>query len=81
MKLVLIALVSVALAGCAGSNYRDLENVPPSEPQKVEIYANLDGHPNLVRLCIDDRAFITTTRKGKGSWSRAEYFDSRCGPQ
>lgn len=79
-KVLLVTTALVTLAGC-GSNYRDLENVPLSQPDKVEIYANLDGHPNIARLCIDGRAFITTTRSGKGSWARAPYWDSWCGTE
>jgi len=67
------------MAGCSeNANYRDLEGVPLTEPQKIEVYANLDGHPNIVRLCIDGKAFITTTRK-RFAVARADYFDAWCG--
>lgn len=78
MKTAALIAAAALLAGCSGSNYRDLEQVPLTEPQQVEIYANLDGHPNLVRLCIDSKAFITTTRKGGAAWRRADYFDDWC---
>lgn len=51
----------LALAGC-GANERDLEGVHIKNPAKAEIYANLDQHPNIVRLCIDGVALMTTTR-------------------
>lgn len=55
-------LLGAALAGC-GSNRRDLEGIPLTEPSKVEIYANLDTQPNIVRLCIDGVALMTTSRE------------------
>lgn len=79
-RLAIVAIATVTLAGC-GANDRDLEDVPLSTPSKVEIYGNLNHHPNIVRLCIDERAFVTTTRKGKGSWARAPYWDSWCGTE
>jgi hypothetical protein len=62
---IIAAAVTLAVAGSAagcGANTRDLEGVPIRSPQKVEIYANLDGHPNIARQCIDGVAFMTTTR-------------------
>jgi len=66
MKRSIISAVAVlaiggSTAGC-GANTRDLEGVPLRNPQKAEIYANIDGHPNLARQCIDGVAFLTTTR-------------------
>jgi hypothetical protein len=58
-----LALVAALLAGCQGSNTRDLEGVKIKDPARAEIYANLDQHPNIVRLCIDGLAFVTTSRK------------------
>lgn len=59
--LALVGVTTIVIAGC-GANVRDLEGVPIVEPQKVEIYVNLDGHPNIVRMCIDGVAVMTTTR-------------------
>lgn len=62
----LAALLAAAVAGttgCQGANTRDLEGIKIKDPKKAEIYANLDQHPNIVRLCIDGLAFLTTSRK------------------
>lgn len=80
-KYLLIALSAAVtpLAACGGTaTYADLENVPAATPTKIEAYTNIDKHPNLVRLCIDGKAFITTSRKGAGAWRRADYFDAWC---
>jgi hypothetical protein len=58
--LVSVAAV-VALSGC-NETIHDLEGVKSKDPQNSEIYTNVDGHPNLVRFCIDKVAFVTTTR-------------------
>lgn len=80
MKKALIALAAflgvAALTGC-GANVRDLEGVPIKEPQKIEIYANLDKHPNIVRLCIDGIAWVTTTRELE-SVTRVPEYDAWC---
>lgn len=78
MKLVLTALTVLALAGCSeNANWRDLEGVPLADPDKIEVYANVDQHPNIVRLCIDSKAFITTTRK-RFALVEAPYWDRWC---
>ena len=78
MKFAIIAAAAVALAGCGGSNYRDIEGVPLIQPDKIEVFGNVDQNPNLVRLCIDGAAFVTSSRKGGAAWRRAEYFDAWC---
>jgi len=70
------ALVLLTSAGC-GANHRDLENVPLREPQKAEIYAGIDGHPNIARQCIDGVAFATTTRD-YNSIMRVPEWDAWC---
>lgn len=57
-----LAVVVLGLAGCQGANTRDLEGIKGQDPPKIEIYNNIDGHPNPVRLCIDGVALLTTTR-------------------
>lgn len=32
---------------------RDLEDVPIGEPDGAKLWANVDGHPNVVRVCAD----------------------------
>jgi hypothetical protein len=58
----LALILTLALTGCTGNSRRDLEGIPNKEPEKAEMYANIDGYPNVVRLCIDHVAFATTTR-------------------
>ena len=66
MKRTSAVLTTVAagllLAGCSNQTVRDLEDVPVRDPDKVEIIVNVDGFPNITRLCIDGVAFATTTR-------------------
>ncbi len=63
---LLVVLGAVALAGC-GAEIRDLEGVTISDPDKAEVYSNLDEHPNVVRLCIDGEVVVTTTRDGQSA--------------
>jgi hypothetical protein len=63
---VLVVLAAVAVAGC-GAEIRDLEGVSIEDPEKAEIYSNVDEHPNVVRLCIDGEVVVTTTRDGQSA--------------
>lgn len=36
--------------------------MPAKDPDKIELYLNIDQYPNVVRLCIGGVAFATTTR-------------------
>lgn len=56
---------------------RDLEGVVIQNPQKAEIYANINKHPNVVRLCIDGIAFYTTSRPPKAI-DRVPEWDAWC---
>jgi uncharacterized protein YcfL len=61
-RLILIAL-AVLLAGCGSSQQlRDLEKIPAQDPDKVELFNNVNDHANLVVVCIHGVAFVTTTR-------------------
>lgn len=64
--LPLLAIAALAVAGC-GAEIRDLEGVTISDPDKAEVYSNLDEHPNVVRLCIDGEVVVTTTRDGQSA--------------
>jgi uncharacterized lipoprotein len=62
-RLVLAATLILVLAGCGSSQQlRDLEKIPAQDPDKVELYNNVNDHPNLVMVCIHGVAFVTTTR-------------------
>lgn len=77
-KVASIALATVAilaLSGCAGDTFRDLEGVKGQDPQKVEIIYNVDGYPNIVRICVDKVAFATTTRDAQAAIFRVPEWD------
>lgn len=59
---LLVGAVALALAGC-GSSRRDLNGIPNKDPDKAEMYSNVDGYPNVVRICIQGVAFATNTRQ------------------
>lgn len=66
--LIVAAVAVAALGGCTRGQAHDLEGVPFRNPDKAEIINNVDGHPNLVRLCVDGTAFITTSN-GDGRYA------------
>lgn len=61
----LIAVVAMVSAGCDDQTH-DLKGVKFSDVQHAEGFNNVDQHPNIVRFCIDGRAFVSTTREGTG---------------
>jgi len=70
-------LLLVALAGC-GDNRRDLNGVTSKDPDKYELYTNIDTHPNILRLCIDGVAFATTSRQYGDAMLRVPEWDAWC---
>lgn len=62
VAVAIVGVVAMIVLSACGSNQRDLEGIPLKEPDKVEIYANLDDHPNIVRICVGGIAFATTSR-------------------
>lgn len=77
-KFLAAVAVVLALAGCAGQQH-DLEGVNFGDVEKAEGYNNVDEHPNVVRFCIDGRAFLSTTRSGDGLQRMPEWDASYCG--
>ena len=70
---------AIALGGCTpGNNFRDVEGVDSQDPDKIEAYNNLDGHPNIAKVCIDGVAFATTTRENNAAIQRVEAWDKTC---
>jgi hypothetical protein len=69
---------SLLLTGCQ-QQLRDLEGVPIKEPQKAEVYVNLDKYANIVRICIDGVAFAMTTRDYDPLTRVPEWDSSFCG--
>ena len=67
------------LGGCSSrNNFRDVEGVPSKDPDLIEAYNNLDGHPNIAKVCIDGVAFATTTREAHAAIQRVEAWDPTC---
>jgi hypothetical protein len=65
-KTHVIAAVGVAalmtLAGCSNQTVRDLEGIPAQDPEKVELFVNVDLFPNVVAMCVHGAGFAATTR-------------------
>jgi hypothetical protein len=76
----LSAVAGVAgLAACSpGNNFRDIEGVDSQRPDSIEVFSNVDRHPNIAKLCIDGVAFATTTREGNSAIMRVESWDDTC---
>jgi hypothetical protein len=70
--------VVLSLTAC-GSSRRDLNGIPSKDPEKAEMYANVDGYPNVVRICIDGVAFATNTRQYDSMIRVPEWDVSFCG--
>lgn len=60
--LAAVVLLVGLLGGCGRDNFRDVKNVESRDPDKIELYNNVDKHPNIVMICIHGVAFVTTTR-------------------
>ena len=85
MKTVTVAAAAVVATGglllgaCSpGNNFRDVEGVKSQEPDTIEVFSNVDKHPNIAKLCIDGVAFATTTREGNSAIMRVEAWDATC---
>jgi hypothetical protein len=64
LAIVPVLTLGIFAAGCGSdnANQKDVKGVPWRNPDKIEVYANIDEHPNIVRVCIDKVAFATTSR-------------------
>ena len=77
--LVVVTAGALTLGACSpGNNFRDVEGVASKDPDLLEAYNNLDGHPNIAKVCIDGVAFATTTREAHAAIQRVEAWDSTC---
>lgn len=71
-------VAAVTLTGCSlGANDRDLEGIHYKDPDKIEVYINIDQHPNIARICIAGVAFATTSRD-YSALTRIPEWDSWC---
>jgi hypothetical protein len=75
-----VAAAALGLLGACspGNNFRDLEGIKSQEPDSVEVFSNVDKHPNIAKVCIDGVAFATTTREGNSAIMRVESWDRTC---
>lgn len=71
-------MLAGSLTACSGDQIKDLKGINSKDPQKTELYTNLDQHPNIVRLCIDGVALMTTTRTANGVVTRVPEWDAWC---
>ena len=78
LVLAAAALAAVSTACTPGNNFRDVEGVASKDPDLIEAYNNLDGHPNIAKVCIDGVAFATTTRDAQAAIQRVEAWDDTC---
>jgi hypothetical protein len=79
-KLIMIpvAALLIMMGACAGSNnFRDVNGVKSHDPDLIENYNNMDGHPNVGVLCIHGVAFYSTTRD-YNSFGRVPEWDRIC---
>lgn len=72
-----VAVVAVGLLAGCGDQRKDLEGVPSKDPDKIEVYMNVDTHPNIVRVCIGGVAFATISRD-YNSILRVPEWDTWC---
>jgi hypothetical protein len=77
---VLALAAAAALGGACspGNNFRDVKGVKSQDPDLIESYNNLDGHPNIAKVCIDGVAFATTTRDAQAAIQRVPDWDKTC---
>ena len=79
MVVTAAVVVAGAFGACSpGNNFRDVEGVDSQEPDTIEVFSNVDRHPNIAKLCIDGVAFATTTREGNSAIMRVEAWDRDC---
>jgi hypothetical protein len=76
-RLLLLPLAVLALAGCGSNNFRDIEGVDSQNPDSIEVFNNVDLHPNIAKLCIDGVGFATTTRD-YNAVTRVPEWDAQC---
>jgi len=64
--IVVAGIIATVLlvAGCSGTpQMDDLKGINPQYPNYAALYVNVDGHPNVMMLCIQGVGIMTTTRE------------------
>lgn len=90
MRRLIVILLAVVLAACAEAHMQDIDtetrwiefstedlDVSIKVPDSIEVFQNVDSHPNIARICIDGVAFLTTTRD-LDAIDRVPEWDSIC---
>lgn len=86
-KRLAIALASLALlAGACGqapweTSLKDVEGAQVQDPDYITLTNNVDKHPNVVFLCTEGLAFVTTTRPDFSALTRVPERDDFCEAQ
>jgi hypothetical protein len=84
MKRALVVIgAAILLSGCGGSlagggGFKDVESVEPKDADSYTLLNNVDGYPNIVRVCYEGVAFATTTRDAAGAILRVPEWDASC---
>lgn len=73
------AASALLLTGCANQTIRDLEGVPVTDPEQIQLVTNVDLFPNIVAMCVNGAGFATTTRDAAGAVIRVEEWDASNG--
>jgi hypothetical protein len=77
-------VLMITLSACSdssltgGGGFKDVEKVKPQDAQSYVLLNNVDGFPNIVRVCQDGVAFATTTREAAGAILRVPEWDRFC---
>jgi hypothetical protein len=74
-RLALVVVLALAITACQETHLQDIDTetrwlelstddlvVSVGAPDSIEVFRNVQLHPNLARICIDGVAFLTTTR-------------------
>jgi len=73
------AIAALTLAGCGtDDSIRDLETANVQDPQAVTLWNNIDGHPNIARVCTDGVGWATTMRDYGDALTRVPEWDAFC---
>ena len=94
-RIGLVVVVGLVLVACSSAMSRDIDTptelantsvelasdqLSMGVPDQVDLFYNLDTHPNIVRLCIDGVAIMTTSREFEPV-QRVPEWDAYCASQ
>ena len=77
--LVFAGCSSEGIGNSFSGGFRDLEGIPPQDPEQVILMNNVNGFANVVGMCIEGAGFATTTREAAGAITRVEEWDASNG--